>query len=95
MAPHPRLRWQPGSAPGYAPAQPPAHAGVAAPVTPPPGLEKMMLQSFCREYDIPLSVAVQRLGRHRITAFGDMSFEELALENNRTPADVMRLVTTP
>ena len=54
-----------------------------------------MLQSFCREYDIPLSVAVQRLGRHRITAFGDMSFEELALENNRTPADVMRLVTTP
>ncbi|EKO39967.1 MAG: hypothetical protein B193_1287 [Solidesulfovibrio magneticus str. Maddingley MBC34] len=85
----------PGSAPGYAPAQPPAHAGVAAPVTPPPGLEKMMLQSFCREYDIPLSVAVQRLGRHRITAFGDMSFEELALENNRTPADVMRLVTTP
>lgn len=85
----------PGGAPGYAPAQPPAHAGVAAPITPPPGLEKMMLQSFCREYDIPLSVAVQRLGRHRITAFGDMSFEELALENNRTPADIMRLVTTP
>jgi len=85
----------PGGAPGYAPAQPPAHSGVAAPVSPPPGLEKMMLQSFCREYDIPLSVAVQRLGRHRITAFGDMSFEELALENNRTPADIMRLVTTP
>ena len=80
--------------PGYAPAQPPAHA-AAGPATPPPGLEKMMLQSFCREYDIPLSVAVQRLGRHRITAFGDMSFEELALENNRTPADIMRLVTTP
>ncbi|BAH77476.1 DUF4405 domain-containing protein [Solidesulfovibrio magneticus] len=85
----------PGGAPGYAPTQPPAHAAPAAPVTPPPGLEKMMLQSFCREYDIPLSVAVQRLGRHRITAFGDMSFEELALENNRTPADIMRLVTTP
>jgi hypothetical protein len=84
----------PGSQPGYAPAQPPAHA-AAGPATPPPGLEKMMLQSFCREYDIPLSVAVQRLGRHRITAFGDMSFEELALENNRTPADIMRLVTTP
>lgn len=84
----------PGSQPGYAPAQPPGHA-AAGPATPPPGLEKMMLQSFCREYDIPLSVAVQRLARHRITAFGDMSFEELALENNRTPADVMRLVTTP
>ncbi len=84
----------PGSQPGYAPAPPPGHV-AAGPATPPPGLEKMMLQSFCREYDIPLSVAVQRLGRHRITAFGDMSFEELALENNRTPADVMRLVTTP
>jgi hypothetical protein len=81
--------------PGYAPVQPPAHPTVSAPVTPPPGLEKMMLQSFCREYDIPLSTAVQRLGRHRITAFGDMSFEELALENNRTPADIMRLVVSP
>ncbi|OLN29748.1 FHA domain containing protein [Desulfovibrio sp. DV] len=84
----------PGHAPGSGtvPLAPPA---VAAPATPPPGLEKMMLQSFCREYDIPLSTAVQRLGRHRITAFGDMSFEELALENNRTPADIMRLVVSP
>lgn len=81
-------------APGYVPPAPVAPPTVAAPITPPPGLEKMMLQSFCREYDIPLSVAVQRLGRHRITAFGDMSFEELALENNRTPADIMRLVVS-
>ena len=93
--------------PGYLgqPAQPgwPAQAGqpgashvpAAGAMAPPPGLEKTMLQTFCRERDIPLSVAVQRLARHRITAFGDMSFEELALENNRTPADVMRLVVTP
>ncbi|MFU2209045.1 DUF4405 domain-containing protein [Solidesulfovibrio sp. C21] len=84
------------SQPGYppatvAPAQPPAPA-ASIPATPPPGLEKMMLQTFCREYDIPLSVAVQRLARHHITAFGDMSFEELSLENNRTPSDIMRLV---
>ncbi|KHK02495.1 DUF4405 domain-containing protein [Desulfovibrio sp. TomC] len=83
-----------GHVPGYGTA-PPAPPAVAAPSTPPPGLEKMMLQSFCREYDIPLSTAVQRLGRHRITAFGDMSFEELALENNRTPADIMRLIVSP
>jgi hypothetical protein len=80
---------QPGQ-PGPAPSAPAA----AAPMTPPPGLEKMMLQSFCREYDIPLSLAVQRLARHRITAFGDMTFEELALENNRPPAEIMRLVTS-
>ena len=51
-----------------------------------------MLQTFCREYDIPLSTAVQRLARRHITAFGDMTFEELSLENNRTPTDIMRLV---
>jgi len=82
------------AAPGYAQSAPAAAAAAAAPTTPPPGLEKMMLQSFCREYQIPLSTAVQRLGRHRITAFGDMSFEELALENNRTPADIMRLIVS-
>lgn len=99
---------QPGYGPlpgAPAPQAPPAQSGYAqapaapapapqAPITPPPGLEKMMLQSFCREYDIPLSVAVQRLARHRITAFGDMTFEELALENNRTPVDIMRLATS-
>ena len=77
-----------GHAPGYGTAPP----AIAAPTTPPPGLEKMMLQTFCREYDIPLSAAVQRLARHHITAFGDMTFTELALENNRSPADIMHLI---
>ncbi|EHJ47843.1 hypothetical protein DFW101_1836 [Solidesulfovibrio carbinoliphilus subsp. oakridgensis] len=79
--------------PGYTQAPAAAVPSPQAPVTPPPGLEKMMLQTFCREYDIPLSVAVQRLARHRVTAFGDMTFEELALENNRTPVDIMRFAT--
>lgn len=84
------------TAPGYASSAPGAPAPQAAnlPATPPPGLEKMMLQTFCREYDIPLSAAVQRLARHHITAFGDMTFTELALENNRSPADIMRLVVS-
>jgi len=71
----------------------PVPAQPALPVTPPPGLEKMMLQTYCREFNIPLSAAVARLARHNITAFGDMTFEELSLENNRTPADILRLVT--
>ena len=84
---------QPGQHPGIQ-QQPQALAPqtAALPATPPPGLEKMMLQTFCREYDIPLSVAVQRLGRHHITAFGDMTFGELSLENNRPPAALMRIV---
>ena len=105
VSPQPGVAAQPAQ-PGYAPQQGQAVPGQAyapatpaapaanAPTTPPPGLEKMMLQTFCREYDIPLSAAVQRLARHRITAFGDMTFEELALENNRTPTDIMRLVVS-
>lgn len=62
------------------------------PTTPPPGLEKMMLQTYCRQYNLPLSAAVARLAKHGITAFGDMSFEELSLENKRTPTEIWRLV---
>jgi hypothetical protein len=81
--------------PGYPPTQaPPGYAPAPTqPQTPPPGLEKMMLQTYCREYNIPLSTAVSRLARHNITAFGDMTFEELSLENNKTPVDILRLAT--
>ncbi len=93
-APHQGPSAQPPAYPGQPGSQPGAGGQVAAhPVAPPPGLERMMLQTFCREYDIPLSVAVQRLAKHGITAFGDMTFEELSLENNRTPADILRLAT--
>ena len=80
--------FQPQAQPAQQPA-PPASPAVA----PPPGLEKMMLQTYCREFNIPLSTAVSRLAQHNITAFGDMTFEELSLENNRTPPDILRLVT--
>ena len=88
---------QPVQQPGYGPAQaqPGLQPAPAQPATPPPGLEKMMLQTYCREYNIPLSTAVGRLARHHITAFGDMTFEELSLENNKTPSDILRLVTGP
>lgn len=69
-----------------------APAPGTLPTAPPPGLEKMMLQTYCREYNIPLSTAVSRLAKQNITAFGDMTFEELSLENNRTPADILRLI---
>lgn len=87
---------QPGTGPSLA--QPGLQAGLqptpTLPAAPPPGLEKMMLQTYCREYNIPLSTAVGRLARHKITAFGDMTFEELSLENNKTPSEILRLVTT-
>jgi hypothetical protein len=82
---------QPGLQP--TPVQPGLQPMPAQPQTPPPGLEKMMLQTYCREFNIPLRTAVGRLARHNITAFGDMTFEELSLENNKTPAEILRLVT--
>jgi hypothetical protein len=84
---------QPGYQPPVQAQLPPQAVQPALPAAPPPGLEKMMLQTFCREYNLPLSTAVQRLARHNITAFGDMTFEELSLENNRTPKDILHLVT--
>ncbi|NDY56846.1 DUF4405 domain-containing protein [Desulfovibrio sulfodismutans] len=84
----PQETWQPGLERPASPAQ----SGL---VVPPPDLEKTMLSTFCREFDLPLTLAVDRLGAKGITAFGDMTFQELALENNVTPDEVMRIILTP
>jgi len=72
---------------------PPDTAALSA-LPPPPGLEKMMLGDFCKEFNLPLDVAVHRLAAQNITAFTDMTFKELALENDKTPEDIMRIITT-
>ncbi len=72
---------------------PPDTAALSA-LPPPPGLEKMMLGDFCKEFNLPVQVAVNRLAAKGITAFVDMTFKELALENDKTPEDVMRIITT-
>jgi hypothetical protein len=89
-------------APGQAPAQDwrpglerPASPAQSGLVVPPPDLEKTMLSTFCREFDLPLTLATDRLAARGITAFGDMTFQELALENGVTPDEVMRIIITP
>jgi len=72
----------------------PMDMGVISTLVPPPDLEKMMLGDFCKEFSIPTKVAVDRLAAQGITAFVDMTFKELALENNKTPEDIMRIITT-
>ncbi|MDQ7831927.1 MAG: DUF4405 domain-containing protein [Desulfovibrionaceae bacterium] len=84
----PQEAWQPG----YERPASPAQSGL---VVPPPDLDKTMLSTFCREFDLPLTLAVDRLAAKGITAFGDMTFQELALENNVTPDEVMRIILTP
>ncbi len=84
----PQEAWQPGLERPASPAQ----SGL---VVPPPDLDKTMLSTFCREFDLPLTLAVDRLAAKGVTAFGDMTFQELALENNVTPDEVMRIILTP
>ncbi|QLA15255.1 DUF4405 domain-containing protein [Desulfolutivibrio sulfoxidireducens] len=78
--------------PGY---ERPSSLAEGGPLVPPPDLDKTMLATFCREFDIPLTMAIDRLAAKNVTAFGDMTFQELALENNMTPDEVMRVIITP
>lgn len=80
----------PGLAPGQpAPGQAPAQA---VPQAAPEGLERMTLSAFCRERGIETAQALAKLKAKGIVAFSDMTFRELALENNLTPEQVMQLV---
>lgn len=72
----------------------PLDMGVISTLVPPPDLEKMMLGDFCKEFNLPSKLAVERLAAQGITAFVDMSFKELALESNKTPEEILRIITT-
>ncbi|MFP5223912.1 MAG: hypothetical protein ACLGSA_16600 [Acidobacteriota bacterium] len=86
----------PGTAPGQmtqpvAP-QAPAPAAPAAPVVAPEGLERMTLAAFCRDHSIDTPQALAKLKAKGIVAFSDMTFRELAVENNLTAQQVMDLI---
>ena len=73
---------------------PGANSGMVRTIIPPPGLGRMMLKDFCREFDLPQNLALARLKAKNIMAFSDSTFRELALENDSTPEDIMRIVTS-
>lgn len=68
------------------PGQPQAHPA-------PEGLDRMTLAAFCRERNIDTAQALARLRAKGIVAFSDMTFRELAIENNLSPEQVMELMT--
>jgi len=74
-----------------APAQP--GAGEAQKIEPPVGLGKMLISEFCKKYNIEQRDALKKLEAKNIQAFGDMTFNEIALENNLTPKTVMDIIT--
>ncbi|WP_243438527.1 hypothetical protein [Fundidesulfovibrio soli] len=94
-APTPAAPQASASAPAPVPSQPGHEQPVAQ--TPgvipvPEGLERMTLSAFCREHGIDTQQAQARLKARGIVAFSDMTFRELAIENNLTPEQVMDLV---
>jgi len=68
--------------------QTPAPAVVIAPE----GLEHTTLAAFCRDNALDTAQALARLKAKGIVAFSDMTFRELAIENNLTAEQVMRLL---
>jgi len=78
-----------------APAQPGAETpgGQAQKIEPPIGLGKMLISEFCKKYNIEQKDALKKLEAKNILAFGDMNFNEIALENNLTPKAVMEIIT--
>ncbi|WP_043646300.1 hypothetical protein [Fundidesulfovibrio putealis] len=91
---------QPGTAPG-APAPVPGQVtqpgtpqapAPAAPIVAPEGLERMTLAAFCRDHTIDTAQALAKLKAKGIVAFSDMTFRELAVENNLTAQQVMDLI---
>jgi len=84
-------------APTPAPAAPvvtelPQPAPPQAPVTAPEGLEHMTLAAFCRDRNLDTAQSLAKLKAKGIVAFSDMTFRELAIENNLTPEQVMDLM---
>jgi len=73
------------------PASPPAPAAQPQ-IVAPEGLERMTLAAFCRDHNLDTAQALGRLKAKGIVAFSDMTFRELAIENNLTPEQVMGLM---
>ncbi|MBI4961207.1 MAG: DUF4405 domain-containing protein [Desulfovibrio sp.] len=68
--------------------QAPASTAIAAPE----GLGAMTLASFCRDHGLETAQSLAKLKAKGIVAFSDMTFRELAIENNLTPEQVMDLM---
>jgi hypothetical protein len=58
----------------------------------PEGLEHMTLAAFCRDHNLDTAQSLARLKAKGIVAFSDMTFRELAIENNLTAEQVMELM---
>ena len=71
----------------------PQTAPPAPVVIAPEGLDHMTLAAFCQANALNAAEALAKLKAKGIVAFSDMTFRELAIENNLTAQQVMDLMT--
>lgn len=62
-------------------------------IEPPPGLARMTLAAFCKEYGLEQGPALGKLKSKGIVAFSDMTFREIAVENALTPEQVLEIIS--
>ena len=56
------------------------------------GLGRKSLTDVCKQLNIGLESALQRLNNAGITAKGEMSLKDIANENNKKPIDIMEII---
>ncbi len=58
------------------------------PDLPPPGIGRRSLADICQEYNLNIPAVLRTLSENDITAAADLSFKEIAAQNNKNPIDI-------
>jgi hypothetical protein len=65
---------------------------VALPPTPPEGTGKIKLAQLCRQYDVPLEMAIKKFSSKGIQASGDATIKQIANNAGLHPVDLYDLL---
>jgi len=65
---------------------------LALPPTPPEGTGKIKLAQLCRQYDVPLEMAIEKFSNKGIQASGDATIKQIANNAGLHPADLYDLL---
>ena len=65
---------------------------AALPPTPPEGTGKIKLAQLCRQYDVPLKMAIKKFSSTGIQASGDATIKQIANNAGLHPADLFDLL---
>jgi len=64
------------------------------PDLPPPGIGRRSLADICQEYNLNIPAVLRTLSENGITAAAELSFKEIAAQNNKNPIDIYDILKT-